>query len=71
MALWARMYFGMAELPGKPWLQLMGKGQVLQEFTEEALVLPAVTWEAMQGESCCGYSSATTVATARSCDDIS
>lgn len=41
------MCFGVAEQPGKPWLQLMGKGQVLQAFTEK-LALPAVTWEAMQ-----------------------
>lgn len=44
------MCFGVAEQPGKLWLQLMGKEQVLQVLTEEKLALPAVTWEAMQGK---------------------
>jgi len=65
------MRFGVAEQAGKLWLQLMGKGQVLQAFTEGKLALPAVTWEATQGESCCGYSSASAVVTAGSCDNIS
>lgn len=64
MALKATMCFGVAEQPGKPWPQLMGKGQVLQVFTEEKLALPAVTWETIQGKTllwvlishCCGYS---------------
>lgn len=57
-------FVSMAEQPGKPGLQPVGKGQVLQVFPEEKLALPAVSWEAMQGKillwvltsRCCGCS---------------